>query len=150
MITQIWSCIHIVLVSILLYVFTSMCFSFIVLLPFHTFLSCFQPLFPYKDWDPDIAPCAQPNLDYLAPEYALTESCGLASDMFSVGVLIYAVFNNGKPLYECKSQLSAFKKNAEEVKRIILHCPVFYWYFSQNSSHVCRTNQFLQLFRQCG
>jgi len=75
----------------------------------------FQPLFSFKDWDPDIAPCAQPNLDFLAPEFALTESCSLASDMFSIGVLIYAVFNNGKSLYDCKHQLSAFKKNAEEV-----------------------------------
>lgn len=81
----------------------------------HVTVTLFQPLFPYKDWDPDIAPCAQPNLDYRAPEYAITETCSLASDMFSIGVLIYTTFNSGKPLYDCKHQLSAFKKNAEEV-----------------------------------
>jgi len=75
----------------------------------------FQPLFVCGGWEVDVAPCGQPHLDYRAPEYALTDTCSLASDMFSLGVLIYAVFNSGKPLYECKNQPASFKKNAEEV-----------------------------------
>lgn len=75
------------------------------------------PFFPCKDWDPDIAPNAQSNLDYMAPEYALSESCSFASDMFSMGVLIYAMFNRGKPLYECNHQLSIFRKNVEELRK---------------------------------
>ncbi|XP_052802181.1 SCY1-like protein 2 isoform X2 [Mya arenaria] len=75
------------------------------------------PMFVYKDWEPDLISCAQPNLDYRAPEYALTESCSLACDMFAIGVLVYSVFNNGKPLYECKDQIGAFRKNAEELRK---------------------------------
>ena len=58
---------------------------------------------------------AQPNLNYLAPEYALTMQCDISSDMYSLGILLYAVFNNGKPLYNCRNELSAFRKNSEEV-----------------------------------
>ncbi|XP_046552387.1 SCY1-like protein 2 isoform X2 [Haliotis rubra] len=76
----------------------------------------FVPMFAFKEWDADIPPCCQPHLDYLAPEYALTMMCSLASDMYSIGVLIYALFNNGKPLFECRTQLSTFKKNAEELR----------------------------------
>ncbi|XP_071104426.1 SCY1-like protein 2 isoform X3 [Haliotis cracherodii] len=75
-----------------------------------------SPMFAFKEWDSDIPPCCQPHLDYLAPEYALTMMCSLASDMYSIGVLIFALFNNGKPLFECRTQLSTFKKNAEELR----------------------------------
>ncbi|KAL3842613.1 hypothetical protein ACJMK2_020606 [Sinanodonta woodiana] len=76
-----------------------------------------MPLFEYKAWEPDLSPVAQPNLDYLAPEYALTESCDLASDLFTLGVVMYTLFNKGKPLYECNDQLSTFRKNAEELSK---------------------------------
>ncbi|KAK3576147.1 hypothetical protein CHS0354_016306 [Potamilus streckersoni] len=76
-----------------------------------------MPCFEYKAWDPDMSPVAQPNLDYLAPEYALTESCDLPSDLFTLGVVMYTLFNKGKPLYECNDQLSTFRKNAEELSK---------------------------------
>ncbi len=63
----------------------------------------------------DIPPVVQPHLDYLAPEHTLSHTCDTSSDMYSLGVLFYAVFNNGKPLYECNHQLSAYKRNVEEV-----------------------------------
>ncbi|XP_021338936.1 SCY1-like protein 2 [Mizuhopecten yessoensis] len=75
------------------------------------------PLFAFREWDSEIPPIAQPNLNYLAPEYALTMNCSLASDMFSIGVLIHTIFNKGKPLYECKEQLSQFKKFSAELQK---------------------------------
>ncbi|XP_064601195.1 SCY1-like protein 2 [Liolophura sinensis] len=83
------------------------------------------PLFEFVEWDAGVPPLAQPNLDFLAPEYALTMTCSLASDMFSFGVLLYSLFNEGRPLYECHGQLSTFRKNADELKRLkisILGC----------------------------
>lgn len=77
-----------------------------------------NPSFDFKDWDCDIPPVAQPHLDYLAPEYSLTMTCSQASDMFSLGALIFAVFNNGKPIYECHNNISEFKKNAEELRHL--------------------------------
>ncbi|CAC5369634.1 SCYL2 [Mytilus coruscus] len=76
-----------------------------------------EPSFPYREWDPDLPSMIQPCLDYLAPEFALTMTCCRGSDMFSIGVLIHAIFNYGKPLYECNNQLSMFKKYSEELRK---------------------------------
>ncbi|KAK6184566.1 hypothetical protein SNE40_007015 [Patella caerulea] len=75
-----------------------------------------KPVYEFIEWDSECPPIAQPNLDYLAPEYAITMTCSPASDMYSLGVVIYSLFNNGKPLFECHSQLSTFQKNAEELR----------------------------------
>ena len=82
---------------------------------------CAQPSYPFQEWRSNVAPVTQPNLDFMAPEYVLTMTCGTASDMFSLGLLIYAVFAKGKPLFECHGELSAFKSNAEEVRVICCH-----------------------------
>lgn len=77
-----------------------------------------QPFWEFREWDEDLHPQAQPHLDYLAPEYALTLSCDTAADMFSLGALIYSVFNKGRPLYENGGRFSTFKKNACELKSL--------------------------------
>lgn len=104
----------------------------------------FQPSFEFKEWDPELPPVCQPNLDFLAPEYAISMSCSLSSDMFSMGVLICTIFNNGKPLYECKNQLSLFKKYTEEVGIIGITCPFLRGFLIReklaiNSIYVCNT-----------
>ena len=76
---------------------------------------CHQPSYPFLELRSDIAPVRQPNLDYMAPEYVLTMVSGPASDMFSLGLLIYSVFAKGKTLFECNGELSSFKDNAAEV-----------------------------------
>ena len=75
----------------------------------------FQPYFPFSEWDPGIPPVAQAHLDYLAPEYGLTRICDVSSDMFSLGVLFYACFTNGKTIFNCQNEFHAFKKNIEGV-----------------------------------
>jgi len=62
-----------------------------------------------------VTPYAQPKLNYLAPEYAVTATCDTASDMYSVGVLIYAIHNEGKPVLESMADWNTFKKNIDEV-----------------------------------
>ena len=57
----------------------------------------------------------QPNLDYLAPEYILEKSCTTQSDMYSMGMLIYAVYNQGRPLFENRNNLLSYKSNVEQV-----------------------------------
>ena len=75
----------------------------------------FQTYYPCPEWDLDCPPMAQQNLDYLAPEYIVSTSCDTASDMFSVGILFYAVYNKGKTLFECRSELAVFRRNVNEV-----------------------------------
>ena len=74
-----------------------------------------QPFYPHKEWLSDLPPVVQPQLNYYAPEYGLTMACDTASDMFSVGVLFYALFNYGKPLFDSKDEWSTYKGNVESV-----------------------------------
>ncbi|GBO33744.1 SCY1-like protein 2, partial [Araneus ventricosus] len=46
----------------------------------------------------DLPPPCLPNLNYVAPERLLGSSSNFASDMFSLGLLFYAVHNQGKSL----------------------------------------------------
>jgi serine/threonine protein kinase len=39
----------------------------------------------------------------------------MSSDMYSLGVLIYALFNKGKTPYNCDNSMAAFKRNVEMV-----------------------------------
>ncbi|XP_072033608.1 SCY1-like protein 2 isoform X2 [Amphiura filiformis] len=72
--------------------------------------------FPMREWNEELPPAAQPRLDYMAPEYILTMSCDTASDMFSLGMMMYAVMNRGKVLYECNDNLRTYKKNCEQLR----------------------------------
>jgi SCY1-like protein 2 len=35
--------------------------------------------------------------------------------MYSLGIFLYAIFNNGKPIFQCRDQWGAFEKNVAEV-----------------------------------
>uniref|UniRef100_T1JAW7 Protein kinase domain-containing protein n=1 Tax=Strigamia maritima TaxID=126957 RepID=T1JAW7_STRMM len=73
-------------------------------------------VYPFHEWDPEIHVHAQPNLDFLAPEYALTLSCDTSSDMFSLGVLVYTIFNDGKVPFCNNGNFKMFKQNSCELK----------------------------------
>lgn len=49
---------------------------------------------------------------YLAPEYALDEVLDPASDMYSVGCLIYAVHCKGNPPFKNHGSLGGLRENA--------------------------------------
>ncbi|KAK2168101.1 hypothetical protein LSH36_20g02000 [Paralvinella palmiformis] len=75
-----------------------------------------SPYYPFKEWEPHFPPVTKPNLDYLAPEYAVTQSCDTSADLFSLGMLMYAIFNGGKTLYDCRGEWNTFKQNAKEAR----------------------------------
>ncbi|PSN52016.1 hypothetical protein C0J52_06121 [Blattella germanica] len=77
-----------------------------------------QPYWPFVEYSPSLHPLAQPCLDYLAPEYALTLSHSPASDMFSLGMLIFALHNSGQPLYCNNGDWGSYKRNACELKQL--------------------------------
>uniref|UniRef100_A0A0A9XT86 SCY1-like protein 2 n=1 Tax=Lygus hesperus TaxID=30085 RepID=A0A0A9XT86_LYGHE len=60
---------------------------------------------------------ASPNWDYLAPECGLTESISTASDMFSLGMLIFAIYNSGKPLFSNRNW-EEYKTNMGKLKTV--------------------------------
>jgi SCY1-like protein 2 len=52
----------------------------------------------------------------MAPEYATTKSFDSQADMFSLGMLIYALYNHGKTVYECHDNYSAFVRMSDDLK----------------------------------
>ncbi|OXB65176.1 hypothetical protein ASZ78_005292, partial [Callipepla squamata] len=79
-----------------------------------------EPKFLCKEWDPNLPSLCLPNPDYLAPEYILSVSCETASDMYSLGAVMYAVFNKGKPIFEVNKQdiYKSFSRQLDQLSRL--------------------------------
>ncbi|KAH0616776.1 hypothetical protein JD844_028161 [Phrynosoma platyrhinos] len=79
-----------------------------------------EPKFSCKEWDPNLPSLCLPNPEYLAPEYILSVSCETASDMYSLGAIMYAVFNNGKPIFEINKQdiYKSFSRQLDQLSRL--------------------------------
>ncbi|OXB70372.1 UNVERIFIED_CONTAM: hypothetical protein H355_013851 [Colinus virginianus] len=79
-----------------------------------------QPKFLCKEWDPNLPSLCLPNPEYLAPEYILSVSCETASDMYSLGAVMYAVFNKGKPIFEVNKQdiYKSFSRQLDQLSRL--------------------------------
>lgn len=76
--------------------------------------------FTCKEWDPNLHPLCLPNPAYVAPEYILSVSCDLASDMYSLGGIMYTVFNDGKPIFEVNKQdiFKSFSRQLDQLTRL--------------------------------
>ncbi|KAM4036662.1 SCY1-like protein 2 isoform 1-T1 [Anomaloglossus baeobatrachus] len=73
-----------------------------------------------KEWDPNLPSLCLPNPEYLAPEYILSVSCDHASDMYSLGVIIHAVYNKGKTIFEVNKQdiYKSFSRQLDQLSRL--------------------------------
>lgn len=73
-----------------------------------------------KEWDPNLPPLCLPNPEYLAPEYILSVSCDSASDMYSLGVVMHAVFNQGKPVIQVNKHdiFKSFSRQLDQLSRL--------------------------------
>ncbi|KIL69577.1 hypothetical protein M378DRAFT_683459 [Amanita muscaria Koide BX008] len=63
-------------------------------------------------FDGRIPSYVQRSFDYIAPEYALDEQLVTASDMYSLGCLLYAVHCKGNPPFKNHGSLGALRENA--------------------------------------
>nr|CAB3265906.1 SCY1-like protein 2 [Phallusia mammillata] len=79
-----------------------------------------EPSYSCKDWDTSLPPAALPNPNYLAPEYILRKFCMTSSDLYSLGVLLYSVYYNGKSLFECSVQdvYRQMPRHADELENL--------------------------------
>lgn len=79
-----------------------------------------EPKFTCKEWDPNLPPWCLPNPQYLAPEYILAVNCDTSSDMYSLGVLIHAVFNKGKAIFEVNRHdiYKSFSRQLDQLSRL--------------------------------
>ncbi|KAI8851592.1 kinase-like domain-containing protein [Chytridium lagenaria] len=66
----------------------------------------------------DYPPFCSPSMDYLAPEVILDDRYGLNSDLWSLGCLIYAVFNSGSPPFVTNNNTYTFKQKATRIDLI--------------------------------
>ncbi|XP_028810729.1 SCY1-like protein 2 isoform X2 [Denticeps clupeoides] len=79
-----------------------------------------EPKYVCKEWDPNLPPLCLPNPEYVAPEYILSVSCDSASDMYSLGVVVHAVFNEGKPVFQVNKQdiYKSFSRQLDQLSRL--------------------------------
>uniref|UniRef100_A0A182SWW9 Protein kinase domain-containing protein n=1 Tax=Anopheles maculatus TaxID=74869 RepID=A0A182SWW9_9DIPT len=70
---------------------------------------------PCQPWSTRASKLVQPNLDYMAPEIQINSSCSILSDMFSLGMVICAIFNHGRSLIQSGNSPSTYLKQMELV-----------------------------------
>ena len=59
----------------------------------------------------------QPDLDFVAPEIQSSSACSPQSDMFSLGLLICAIYNNGRSPIESNFSSASYFKQLETVSQ---------------------------------
>ncbi|XP_045784676.1 SCY1-like protein 2 [Maniola jurtina] len=64
-------------------------------------------------WSIKVAKIAQPNLDFLAPEVQMSGQCSILSDMFSLGLVMCAIFNHGKSLLQTNNNPMLYLRQIE-------------------------------------
>ncbi|KAF8964072.1 other/SCY1 protein kinase [Flammula alnicola] len=68
----------------------------------------------FPTFDGRVPPYIQRSFDYMAPEYALDEQLVTASDMYSLGCLVYAVHCKGNPPFKNHGSLGGLRENASK------------------------------------
>jgi SCY1-like protein 2 len=76
-----------------------------------------QNNYNFKEWNNKQLPLS-PLLEFLAPEHIMSDSVDVQCDMYSFGMLIFAIFNGGKPLFACHNNTLTYKHNIEQISRI--------------------------------
>lgn len=81
--------------------------------PFSIFLSLSFSLSPFPFY----------HLDFLvAPEIQLFSNCSILSDMFSLGLVMCSIFNQGHALIQANNSASTYLKQLEAVSNILNAC----------------------------
>ncbi|KDR81413.1 hypothetical protein GALMADRAFT_239295 [Galerina marginata CBS 339.88] len=68
----------------------------------------------FPTFDGRVPPYIQRSFDYMAPEYALDEQLVTASDMYSLGCILYAVHCKGNPPFKNHGSLGGLRENASK------------------------------------
>nr|CAY54151.1 unnamed protein product [Heliconius melpomene] len=77
------------------------------------------PFWPFNEYCQAMPPLTQPILDYLAPEYILSATHSPASDIYSLGMLIYSVHSTGHlTLGNIGNDYAKFKRFVNEIRNL--------------------------------
>ncbi|TNN09436.1 SCY1-like protein isoform 1 [Schistosoma japonicum] len=60
--------------------------------------------------------CAQPDLDFIAPEAQMYNSMSPLADMFSLGMVVCAIYNHGRSLIDSEQNPSVYVKQLPEIQ----------------------------------
>ncbi|XP_041357595.1 SCY1-like protein 2 [Gigantopelta aegis] len=71
--------------------------------------------YPCQPWTTKIPKMAQPDLNYVAPEIQLEKSCNTLSDMFSLGMVVCSIFNQGKSLINAEHNPSQYSRQVDQM-----------------------------------
>ena len=71
-------------------------------------------------WTSKMPKVIQPNLNFIAPEIQHKSSSTTASDMYSLGIVIIACFNNGKSVIQANNSQHQYFKLSEHVNTVLL------------------------------
>ncbi|KAJ9061284.1 Protein kinase domain-containing protein ppk32, variant 2 [Entomophthora muscae] len=74
----------------------------------------------YFEHDSSLPSSFQQNLDYAAPEFVLDHRCCFEGDIFSLGCLIYAVFNSGRTLLKTRNNLLTYRNQVDRLSTLPL------------------------------
>ncbi|XP_011874672.1 PREDICTED: SCY1-like protein 2 isoform X2 [Vollenhovia emeryi] len=66
-----------------------------------------------QSWTKHMPKMTQPNLDYTAPEVQQKKLASFSSDMYSLGMTICAIYNQGRPLIQANHSCSDYLKQLE-------------------------------------
>ncbi|XP_034829277.1 SCY1-like protein 2 [Maniola hyperantus] len=77
------------------------------------------PFWPFNEYCQAMHALTQPALDYLAPEYVLSATHSPASDIYSLGMVIYALHSTGhQTLGNIGNDYTKFKRFANEMRNL--------------------------------
>ncbi|KAI9233685.1 MAG: kinase-like domain-containing protein [Podila humilis] len=71
----------------------------------------------YWDYDHELHPYCQKDLNYQAPEYVLEQRLDPSNDMFGIGCLAYSVLNKGTPLLQTRGNLNTYRQQIERISQ---------------------------------
>ncbi|XP_022124599.2 SCY1-like protein 2 [Pieris rapae] len=77
------------------------------------------PFWPFSEYCQAMPALTQSSLDYLAPEYILSATHSPASDIFSLGMLVYTIHSTGhQPLGNISGDYSKFRRFVNELRNL--------------------------------
>ncbi|KAG0087686.1 hypothetical protein BGZ92_007096 [Podila epicladia] len=69
----------------------------------------------YWEYDHELHPYCQKDLNYQAPEYVLEQRLDPSNDMFGIGCLAYSVLNKGTPFLQTRGNLNTYRQQIERI-----------------------------------
>ncbi|KAB0801956.1 hypothetical protein PPYR_04142 [Photinus pyralis] len=77
-----------------------------------------QAFYPFQQYDFTLPCVSQPNLEYVAPEYTLTETHSTSSDLFSLGMLAYVLHSLNHHTLVPAKDWQQFKNRPQQLKTL--------------------------------